>query len=207
MNSGEIAILLAPFLESASLSSQQIDAIRTYLDLLLKWNAKMNLTAVRDPEQIVRRHFGESLFVAKQLFPSGAVNQSSIDIGSGAGFPGLPIKVWNPQLRSTLVESNQRKAVFLREAVRALSLEDVQVFAGRAEMVSSPAELITLRAVERFEQILPITQKLASPKGRLAILIGVSQVELAHARLPEIEWQAPMAIPQSRSRALLIGQR
>ncbi|HEY7352512.1 MAG TPA: 16S rRNA (guanine(527)-N(7))-methyltransferase RsmG [Terriglobales bacterium] len=207
MDSDRIAILLAPFLEPASLSSVQLGAAQIYLDLLLKWNAKMNLTAVRDPEEIVRRHFGESFFAATQLFPSGSVDQSAIDIGSGAGFPGLPIKIWNPQLRLTLIESNQRKATFLREAVRALTLDDVQVLSSRAETVSSQAELVTFRAVERFEQVLVIAGKVAAQSGRIAALIGESQIELARSILPEIKWQTPVPIPESRSRVLLIGQR
>src|SRR5438445_11132602 len=87
-----IAELLAPFVESAFLTDSHLSAIQTYIELLLKWNAKLNLTAIRDPEEIITRHFGESLFAAWQLFPSGASHESVIDIRSASGFPALPFK-------------------------------------------------------------------------------------------------------------------
>ena len=123
-----IAALLAPYLGGCSLSDAQLAQLATYLDLLLRWNARINLTAVRDPEQIVTRHFGESLFAARRLYPAGRKLEPGtwklFDLGSGAGFPGLPIKIWAPALQATLLESNQRKATFLRELVRALQLTD-----------------------------------------------------------------------------------
>ena len=109
-----IAELLTPFIGPASLSDLQLSSIQVYLELLLKWNAKLNLTAIRDPEEAIARHFGESLFAARQLFPTGPSRDTAIDIGSGAGFPGLPLKLWNSSLELTLIESNQRKATFLR---------------------------------------------------------------------------------------------
>jgi len=115
----------------------------------LKWNSKINLTAIRDPEEIITRHFGESLFAARHLFPISADSQSAIDLGSGAGFPGLPLKIWNEALDLTLVESNQRKAVFLREVGRALGLSGVKVQAERAEKLSASADLVILRHTDR----------------------------------------------------------
>ena len=136
MQPARIAALLSPFLGGASLSDSQLAQLASYLDLLLRWNARINLTAVRDPEQIVTRHFGESLFAARHLYPSCSLATGDwrlLDIGSGAGFPGLAIKIWAPVLRTTLLESNQRKATFLREVVRALQLTGVQVVSDRAE--------------------------------------------------------------------------
>jgi 16S rRNA (guanine527-N7)-methyltransferase len=145
------------------LSDLQLSSIQTYLDLLLRWNAKLNLTAIRDPEEIVTRHFGESLFAARQLFPTTDASEDAIDVGSGAGFPGLPLKLWNPSLEVTLLESNQRKATFLREVTRALHLDSVLVSATRAETVSLRAGLVTFRAVERFDRTLPIAFNLVKP--------------------------------------------
>src|SRR5438270_8397189 len=113
-----IAELLVPFLGPAPLADSELSSIRTYIDLLLKWNSKLNLTAIRDPEEIVTRHFGESLFAARQFFPACDSHDSVIDVGSGAGFPGLPLKLWSSSLNLTLIESNQRKATFLREVIR-----------------------------------------------------------------------------------------
>src|SRR5438093_2961136 len=110
-----ISELLSPFLGQTALSEEQLAAVQIYLELLLKWNAKINLTAIRKPEEIATRHFGESLFAATQIFPDQDSNASLIDIGSGAGFPGLPMKIWAPGIALTLIESNQHKATFLRE--------------------------------------------------------------------------------------------
>ncbi len=142
MDEARIAELLEPFLSdnsrpTAVLSSAQIRLISMYIDLLLRWNDRVNLTAIRAPEEIVTRHFGESIFAARQLFPLPGVEAGAtahvIDVGSGAGFPGLPAKVWAPHLRLTLIESNQKKATFLREVVRHLGLANVDVFGARAE--------------------------------------------------------------------------
>ena len=199
-----ISELLSPFLGQATVSNEQLSTVRTYLDLLLKWNAKINLTAVRSPEEIVTRHFGESLFVASRIFPDQNSNASLIDIGSGAGFPGLPAKIWAPRISLTLIESNQRKSTFLREIVRALGLANVRVETSRAETLKIQAEVVTLRAVEKFESVLPVVQRLSKPNGRAALLIGTSQVEIAKAVIP-MGWEEPIPIPLSQSRVLLIG--
>lgn len=217
-----ISELLKPFLsESAALSETQLQHISTYIDMLLRWNARINLTAVREPEEIVTRHFGESLFAARHLFPSqsawshppSADDQLSttnnpvhvLDLGSGAGFPGLPIKIWAPRIHVTLIESNQKKATFLREVARRVILMHIDVFSARAETFLGQADVVTLRAVERFESILPIAIRMVAPKGRLALLIGESQVALARSLAPALSWSEPMPIPLSIARVLLIG--
>jgi 16S rRNA (guanine527-N7)-methyltransferase len=132
---------------------------------------------------------------------------SAIDIGSGAGFPGLPLKIWSPSLRLTLIESNGRKATFLREVSRALQLAGVEIVSKRAEGVEAQAELITVRAVERFESVLPVAERLVSPSGRLGLLIGSAQQEIAKKLLPRLKWQDSLAIPLSQNRVLLVGVR
>jgi 16S rRNA (guanine527-N7)-methyltransferase len=206
-NLERITQLLAPFVEPASLMDSQVSAIRTYIELLLKWNAKLNLTAIRDSEEIITRHFGESLFAARQLFSTVDSRESVIDVGSGAGFPGLPLKLWSPNINLTLVESNRRKATFLREVIRALDLKSAIVLSERAESVSLRADLVTFRAVERFERILPVAFGLVKPGGRIALLIGETQVDLAQSILSVVEWKNLIPIPSSKSRKLLIGEQ
>ena len=216
VDTARIAELLKPFLgPSASeggakkplLSQVQLEDILTYINLLLRWNARINLTAIRDPEHIVTRHFGESFFAARHLFPATRPRRERlIDIGSGAGFPGLPIKLWAPELDVTLIESNQKKATFLREIIRALRLTDINVFAGRAEDLQSQAEVATLRAVERFESALPQAVRLRAPAGRLALLIAESQVATARVLSPQIQWSEPIPTPLSSHRVLLVSQ-
>src|SRR5579859_3673600 len=114
-----IAQLLQPFIE---LDEMRLRAISIYVDLLLKWNARVNLTAIREPDEIVQRHFGESLFAAKYLLERERP-QTAIDLGSGAGFPGVPFAMLAPAVQVTLIESQQKKSTFLRELVRVLELK------------------------------------------------------------------------------------
>ena len=213
MDSARIVDLLAPFLQApgppASLPDAQLGLVSAYLDLLLHWNTRINLTAVRDAESMVTRHFGESFFAARHIFrsqESGVGGQvRAIDLGSGAGFPGLPLKIFAPALALTLIESSQKKAAFLKEAVRILALTDVYVFAGRGEDFPSTADLVTLRAVERHERALGTAARLVAPGGRLALLIGSAQATRTPQLLPGFAWSAPIAIPQAAARVLLAG--
>jgi 16S rRNA (guanine527-N7)-methyltransferase len=213
MNPARIAELLQPFLGEADdqrLTANDLLNISTYIDLLLRWNARINLTAIRNEEEIVTRHFGESLFAARHLFPGTTTVQAKpssarlIDIGSGAGFPGLPIKIYAPEIQVTLIESNQKKATFLRELTRALTLTNINVFQGRAENYPNQANVVTLRAVEQFEATIAIAASLVAPEGRLALLIGQSQQ--AHLP-PTFAWSPPIPVPLSSSRVLAIGLR
>jgi 16S rRNA (guanine527-N7)-methyltransferase len=196
-----IRALLAPFLDWP-LTEAQVSKLSAYLDLLQRWNARVNLTAVRDREQIVTRHFGESLFAATHLLPADA-RLDVFDLGSGAGFPGLPMKIFASGITLTLIESQHKKAAFLKEVARTLSL-NVVVFAGRAEGLDATADLVMMRAVERRERALEIAAPLVAPGGRLALLIGAAQVEAAHL-LKRFSWQAPIPIPQSSARVILVG--
>jgi len=229
MHPDRIAGLLAPFLaapalsrnrchsdersdeESAVLSAAQLQSISTYIDILQRWNARVNLTAIRDEEEIVTRHFGESLFAARHLFPlrssvAPVVKAFEVaDLGSGAGFPGIPLKIWAPDISLTLIESNHKKATFLREVTRALTLTDVNIQNARAESLPAASfDLVTLRAVEHFEAILPTAARLLAPKARLALLVGKSQLGQAHSTL-SLRWSEPIPVANSSSRVLLIG--
>jgi len=222
------------------------DQLGAYLQLLLRWNAKTNLTAVRDPEQIVTRHFGESLFAAGVLFgdkasgrrvtPAGGNSGSRYsphhaasgapfipavgisgtreapqpettlaDFGSGAGFPGIPIKLAFPQLQVTLIESQNKKATFLKEVIRALRLDGIEVYNGRAEHWSKHADVVTLRAVESFESVLPVATHLLAPGGRLCLLIGSSQAK-ALAGVHGFDLQVEHSIPGRADSLVVVGK-
>jgi len=221
MENSRIAALLEPFL-TGSLSPGQLAQISIYIDLLLRWNARMNLTAVRKPEEIVTRHFGESLFLARYLFPaedspsssnssppSSNLMDSVLDIGSGAGFPALPLKIWAKNISLTMVESNHKKAAFLREAARAMTLSNVTVIAERAETLMARADrprtkVVTLRAVEHFDAILSIAASFLLPGGTLAMLIGENQTDSLSSQTT-FAWRPPIRIPLSDRRILLLG--
>ncbi len=208
MDPARITELLRPFTGDAELSANMLEQFRLYLDLLLRWNARVNLTAVRDPEQIVTRHFGESLFAARMLDPQAAGPITLADVGSGAGFPGIPIKLWALHLELTLIESQNKKATFLREALRALKLDRAQVFCGRAEQWGQTADLVTLRAVEHFERALPVAEALVRPGGKLCLLIGSSQMNSAQELSGEQwTWHDPLPVPLSTGRVVVIGER
>ena len=181
-----IALLLEDYYPAPS--EQLVAQLSTYLDLLLKWNARTNLTAIRDPEEIVRRHFGESLFVAAHL-PFCA---TLLDLGSGAGFPGLPIQLARPTLRVTLAESQNKKASFLREAVRTLGLS-TEVWADRVENMPSGRrfDVVALRAVDNP------TVALGLARGRLAV-----GGRIAHLTSGATEGGSRLAVPNAAQTVL-----
>jgi 16S rRNA (guanine527-N7)-methyltransferase len=196
-------------MESDELSSPQLNNILTYINILIRWNARMNLTSIREPEEIVTRHFGESLFAARHLaFPrtEGAIHSHVVDVGSGAGFPGIPIKIWSAEIHLTLIESNTRKATYLREVCRELKIKSADVFGKRAEeFAQKSGDMVIMRAVEKFDIILLIAEGLVKPSGRLALLISEVQIPIAK-RLSKLAWQNPIRIPMSAHKVLLIGK-
>jgi 16S rRNA (guanine527-N7)-methyltransferase len=196
--------LLAPFIQEP-LSPEQFQQLQAHLELLLKWNAKISLTAIRDPQEIVRRHFGESLFTGAQLDIKSQAQLA--DLGSGAGFPGLPIAVLRPEIKVTLIESQQKKVAFLREVIRSANISNASVYAGRAEEATSKSQIVTVRAVEKFNSVLPIAASLLEAHGELALLIGAAQAQAARTKLLHFEWKEPVGIPESRERVLLVGSR
>jgi 16S rRNA (guanine527-N7)-methyltransferase len=213
MQPARIAELLQPFLPSPSirqLTEHELAGISIYIDILRRWNARINLTAIRDEDEIVTRHFGESLFAAAHLFPERGTSPKKnpsptlADVGSGAGFPGLPIKLWAPEISLTLVESNHKKTTFLREVTRSLTLTNIDIQNVRAEALRAKFDVVTLRAVEQFGNVLPIAGSILAPSGRLALLISTAQVPKAISTL-HLGWRAPVPIPRSTSRVLLIG--
>ena len=134
------------------------ESLVRYIALLSKWNRVVNLTSVRTPEEMVRRHIAESLCCAVALPRCVSV----LDLGSGAGFPGIPVQLMRPEVTVTLAESHGRKAAFLREVVRELGLR-TEVFAGRAQDLAARSfEGVCLRAVDPIEQALAAASELAS---------------------------------------------
>jgi 16S rRNA (guanine527-N7)-methyltransferase len=171
MTPSHLQSLLTPYLAGFPTPAPLYDRLATYLDLLLKWNARTNLTAVRDPEEIVRRHFGESLFAGVHLAAKLPPEATLLDFGSGAGFPGLPIQLLLPQLRVTLAESQNKKATFLREVVRTLALP-TQIHAARVETLPATTRYnaITLRAVDNMPAALAAATPRLAPAGWLVLL-------------------------------------
>ena len=161
-----ITNLLAPYLDGQGTPELYMQ-LSTYLDLLLKWNSRTNLTAIREPDEIVLRHFGESLFAGRHIEASSTL----LDFGSGAGFPGLPIQLLRPELKVTLAESQNKKATFLREVVRTLGLK-TEVWAERVESMplARRFETVAMRAVDNMEVALKAATSRVTEGGELAVL-------------------------------------
>src|SRR5881628_2360474 len=132
----------------------QVLQIQQYIEILLRWNEKISLTAIRDPLEILYRHFCESMYAAEAIPVQGG---RLADVGSGGGFPGLPLKISRPDLRVFLVESNLKKATFLAEVVRELGLNDTQVLVRRYEELHeeiAPLDYVCSRALGEFPAFL-----------------------------------------------------
>jgi 16S rRNA (guanine527-N7)-methyltransferase len=174
--------------------------LSVYLELILKWNARINLTAIRSPEEIVRRHFGESLFVGARL---GAC-ETLLDFGSGAGFPGIPIQLMRPEVAVTLAESRSRKAAFLQEVLRTLGLR-TEVWAGRVEGMPSGRrfDVVAMRAVEDMTAAVAEAGRRAKERvlvlgtAGFPVLAGVEGFSVAE----------PVALPGSDESVLWIARR
>jgi 16S rRNA (guanine527-N7)-methyltransferase len=143
-----------------------LDRLITYGNLLLRWNAKISLTAIRDEAELVERHLMEGVFAAAHQ-PTGP---NTLDFGSGTGIPGIPIAICRSDLHVTLAEANRKKASFLQEAVRAIEL-NATVYAGRAEtLVPGSFDAVWMRAVDKAASMLPLAASLVSPAGALCLL-------------------------------------
>jgi 16S rRNA (guanine527-N7)-methyltransferase len=173
------------------LSEAQILALHSHHELLLRWNVRLNLTRITSLEEAVERHYAESIFTAVQL-PAG--RWTIADVGSGAGFPGIPVAVMRPECEVALIESHRRKAVFLREATRGMG--NVRVVPARAEQVDDTFDWVLSRAVSAAD-----LQDVASRLGGNAALLGRSE-DLN--QLPGFLWQS-VPMPWGRHRFLHVG--
>ena len=162
---------LAAGLEALGLPAALATPLLAYLALLARWNATYNLTAIRDPHDMVAKHLLDSL--AMQPFVRGL--RTLADLGTGPGLPGIPLAIATPALQVTLVESNGKKARFLREAARQLGLGNVQVAESRIEAFrpGTHFDAITARALATLPLILELGGHLPGPGGRLLAMKGV----------------------------------
>jgi len=187
-------------------SDAQIEAIRKYMNLLLLWNQKVSLTSIVGPREILDRHFGESMFAAARF---SILKGRLADVGSGAGFPGLALKIIRPELHITLIEANAKKSAFLAEVVRDLGLNGVEVLRARYEDLPAgaiQADFIAARAVGGLQQLLEWARGFLSPAGRVVLWLGAQDAENV-SRIEEWNWTVPVPIPRSRRRVLLAGQK
>lgn len=197
--------MLAPF--DVELSDGQTDKLVQYLDLLLHWNQKINLTSIRTPEECITRHFGETLLLSKVVPLTGRL----LDIGSGAGFPGLALKLIASELEVVLLEPVAKKRAFLKEVARTCGLLSVEVVGSRL-LEFCPVErpgsfdIVTVRAVGGIESMMSATTRLLKPGGWFCLWIGGHQAREIQSANPQLQWLEPLTIPLSRERQILAGR-
>jgi 16S rRNA (guanine527-N7)-methyltransferase len=189
-----------------SANEQQVVQIQQYIRLLLTWNEKMNLTAIRDPLEILYRHFCESMYAAKAV---PVENGRLADVGSGGGFPGIPLKILRPGLNLFLIESNVKKATFLAEVIRDLELTDARVLVNRYEELSeevAPLDFVCSRALGDFGPFLEWagSQHIASKQ----VILWIGERDLKEVQsVSAWDWQEPIPVPHSLRRLLVVGTK
>jgi len=186
------------------LDAAQARGFEEYLSLILRWNTRVNLTAIRDEEGILKRHFVESIACARAL-PAGI--GTLLDFGSGAGFPGIPIALCRPKIAVTLAESQGKKAAFLQEAIRVLGVA-AKVHSGRAEVLRGEFDCVTLRAVDKMERAVQGAARLVRPGGWLALMITGKELEaLKTAAGAGFFWREPLPQHGGEDQLLALGAR
>jgi len=187
-------------------SARLCDQIRTYIDLLLRWNQKTSLTTVTDQEQVLRFHFGESILAV----PAVPIRHGRLaDVGSGAGFPAVPIRMVSDDLSVILIESNQKKATFLAEVVRELQLQNVEVRRSRMEDVplgDEPVDFVSARAVKIDDEFLNWSHQALAPSGTLVLWLGEGDATNISKR-KDWKWADPIRIPHAERRVILRGAK
>lgn len=194
---------LAPY--GVSPTAHLCTSIRSYIELLLRWNRHISLTAVEDPLEIIHFHFGESV---------SAISIASIqggrlaDVGTGAGFPGIPLAMFAPHLQVTLIEANTRKAAFVAEVQRSLNLNNVRIFRGRFDDPATPlskSDFIAARALGSYDELLDWSGGVLNPSGRVLLWLGLDHAGRI-SQNPAWQWEPPHRIPGTKKRVLLVGR-
>ena len=209
LETDQIARLLEPF--ALALDQQQLESTSRYLNLLMRWNRAVNLTAVRKPEDVVTRHFGESLYLTKFAELSGSL----LDVGSGAGFPGLAIKIMRPETRIVLLEPVAKKRAFLKEVSRECGFRHVEVSGERVEQFSlthdDGFESVTLRAVGDLASVLAAVSRCLAASGVVYAWLTAAEVARLSATVADFSrlfiWAEPIKVPLSRDREIWVGRR
>jgi len=199
----EIRRILSVF--SLDPSQEQAVKIAQYVQLLLQWNRSVSLTSVTNSAEILSRHFGESIFAASVA----AIEKGRLaDVGSGAGFPGLAIKIMRPDLDVVLIEPNKKKAAFLWEVVRGLKLSPVEILTSRFEesifVDADKFDFITARALGALPDLLDWSKKSLAEQGQVVLWLGMEDLTRI-SKLNDWVWTPGVRIPDSQRRFLLSG--
>jgi 16S rRNA (guanine527-N7)-methyltransferase len=195
---------LAPY--GVAVTSDLCERIRIYVSLLLRWNQKISLTTVTNHLKILQFHFGESFFAASKL---PMVNSRLADVGSGAGFPGLPIHLISHDLEVVLIESNAKKSAFLSEVARELNLDHVTVINERMETLANEIpmfDFIVARALGQHDKFLDWASSRLKPDGMVVLWLGEDDAFVV-SDIPGWKWREPLKLPLSERRFILVGSK
>lgn len=187
-------------------NDEQVFYIQQYMKMLLSWNEKVNLTAIRDPLEILYRHFCESMYASVAV---PVENGRLADVGSGAGFPGIPLRIVRPELEVFLVESNMKKATFLAEVLRDIELPGTRVLVSRYEELGeevAPLDFVCSRALGEFGPFLAWAASERIAAKQVILWIGGRDLDQVR-RTSEWEWREPIPVPNSLRRYLLVGTK
>lgn len=200
----EITRVLDPY--NVEVTAKLCDQIRVYTDLLLRWNRRISLTTVTDPLEILRFHFAESLLAVSSV----PIRHGRLaDVGSGAGFPAIPIRMASEDLQLTLIESNRKKSAFLAEVARELFLSGVMILSERMEEVRDEdfkVDFITARAVAVDDFFMGWSAAHLRAAGKIALWLGREDSERI-SRSTSQEWRTPIKIPGTDRRVILVGSK
>jgi len=189
-------------LHNVPTTDKVMEGTRTHFELLLKWNQKISLSSITSPLEAARQHYFEPMFAAGFIDP---VITTAADIGSGGGFPGIPVALLRPELSVTLIESDRRKAAFLSEARRTLGLSNLSISDDRFENLNVNYDLVMVRAIERFEAQFSRLLDFSSPSRQAIFFVSESLAKRMLDTTPLPTWQSKiLLLPESRDRSLLI---
>jgi 16S rRNA (guanine527-N7)-methyltransferase len=185
-----------------------VEKIVTYSALLQKWNRRINLTSIKNPTEVIITHFAESLFAARHL---ESTDTPVLDIGSGAGFPGLAMKLWRPEITFYLLEPRKKRAAFLTTVRRELALSEVFVLNKTAQECRSSdfkerPGVLTQRAVSHVPALIKCCLRLVRPRARAMLFLTAAKVGDILTQLPQFNWKKPIPIPWSHQRVIVVGE-
>lgn len=188
-----------------SLADTQVDQLLAYMQLIQTWNKAYNLVGTSETNQLIEKHLLDSLAIVPYLAPGNV-----LDVGSGAGLPGIPLAIALPDISFTLLDSKGKKARFMRQAILQLKLSNVDVVQTRVEQYQAklPANSVLSRAFAPLDKALDLLGQVCAPHGVVQIMLGTSPEQLPQSQyFPHIE-VVPISVPGlSSERHLLIAQR
>lgn len=193
---------------NVTLSKKQLEQLDKYYELLIEWNEKINLTRITEYEDVYLKHFYDSLTIAKVVDLS--TKETLCDVGTGAGFPGVVLKIVYPNLKITLVDSLQKRVNYLNEIVKELGLEDIHAIHSRGEDFKETFDVVTARAVANIEKLVTYTMHLVNKNGIFVAMKGnideelTSQVEQKLNKKYKIEQIEKFLLPIENSNRSLI---